>query len=226
MASSEGRVTLSQRHSWHGRLFHGVLHGPDLWTGSDYASCKNERRSYIDFCFIVGSRVISWYARRQKCVATSTTETEFDALSEAGKGVLNLWGSWILFGESVATLLFTGSQSRLPLATRDDNSAKTKHFGTRMAYLWETVKNQSIHLKFIASGDNCADIFTKRLGRTKTQQRLARLAIHGFPSTLQGGTDGMVSHGMEPVCRKTVFKIQFVEKWGSNCRFFLETVPM
>ena len=61
-----------------------------------------------------------------------------------------------------------------------------------MAYVRETVKNQSIDLKFIASGANCADIFMKGLGKTKTQQHLARLSAmrwcQGLPSASQGGT--------------------------------------
>ena len=156
--------------------------GPNGYTDSDYASCKNDRRSITGFCFNVGSGAISWAARRQTCVATSTTEAELHALSEAVK----------------EATLFTESQSCLALATRDDNSAKTKHFATRMAYVRETVKNQSIDLKFIASGDNCADIFMKGLGKTKTQQHLARLSAmrwyQGLPSCSQGGNDQIMSH--------------------------------
>ena len=62
----------------------------------------------------------------------------------------------------------------------------------------ETVKNQSIDLKFIASGDNCADIFTKGLGKTKTQQHLTRQSAmrgyQGLPSASQGENDQMMSH--------------------------------
>ena len=161
------------------------------------ASCKDDRRSITGFCFNVGSGAISWAARRQTCVATSTTEAELHALSEALKEAVHLRGILDTLGESIATTLFTDSQSCLALATRDDNSAKTKHFATRMAYVRETVKNQSIDLKFIASGDNCADIFTKGLGKTKTQQHLARLSAmrgyQGLPSASQGGNDQMIA---------------------------------
>ena len=142
--------------------------GLNGYTDSDYASCKDDRRSITGFCFNVGSGAISWAARRQTCEATSTTEAELHALSEAVKEAVHLRGILDTLGESIATTLFTDSQSCLALATRDDNSAKTKHFATRMAYVRETVKNQSIYLKFIASGDNCADIFTKGLGKRKT----------------------------------------------------------
>ena len=109
--------------------------------------------------------------------------------------------------------MFTDSQSCLALATIDDNSAKTKHFATRMAHVRETkhfatrmahvretVKNQSINLEFKASGENCADIFTKGLGKTKSQQHLARLSAmqgcQGLPSASQGGSDRMLSHDL------------------------------
>ena len=177
--------------------------GLNGYTDSDYARCKDDRRSITGFCFNVGSGAISWAARRQTCVATSTTEAELHALSEAVKEAVHLPGILDTLEESIATTLFTDSQSCLALATRDDNSAKTKHFATRMAsgrigYVRETVKNQSIDLKFIASGDNCADILTKGLGKTKTQQHLARLsAMRGcqdLPSASQGGNDQMMSH--------------------------------
>ena len=132
--------------------------------------CRNVRNPNV------GCGAKSWAARRQTGVATSTTEAELHALSEAVKEAVHLRGILDTLGESIATTLFTDSQSCLALATRDDNSSKTKHFATRMAYVRETVKNQSIDLKFIASGDNCADIFTKGLGKTKTQQHLARLS--------------------------------------------------
>ena len=172
--------------------------GLNGYTDSDYASCKDDRRSITGFCFIVGSGSISWAARQQTCVATSTTEAEIHALSEAVKEAVHLRGILDTLEESIATILFTDSQSCLALATRDDNSAKTKHFATRMAYVRETVKNQSIDLKFVASGDNCSDIFTKGLGKTKTQQHLARLSAmrgcQGLPSASQGGNDQMMSH--------------------------------
>ena len=150
--------------------------GLNGYTDSDYGSCEDDSRSITGFCFNVGSRSISWPARRQTCVANSTTEAELHALSETVKKAVHLRGILDTLGESVATTSFMESQSCLVLATRDDNSAKTKHFATQMAYVRETVKKQSIDLKFIASGDNCADIFTKGLGRTKTQHHLARLS--------------------------------------------------
>ena len=88
--------------------------GLNGYTDSDYASCKDDKRSITGFCFDVGSGAISWAARRQTCVATSTTEAKLHALSEAVKEPVHLRGILDTLGESIATTLFTDSQSCLP----------------------------------------------------------------------------------------------------------------
>ena len=64
--------------------------GLNGYTDSDYANRKDDRRSITGFCFNVGSGAISWAARRQTCVATSTTEAELHALSKAVKEAVHL----------------------------------------------------------------------------------------------------------------------------------------
>ena len=72
----------------------------------------------------------------------------------------------------MSTTSFSDNQSWSALATKVNNSAKKNYFTTPVANVRELVETQSTHLKFIVSGDSFADIFTKRLGKTKTQHRL------------------------------------------------------
>ena len=88
--------------------------GLNGYTDSDNANCKNVRRSIIGFCFNVGSGAISWAARRQTCVATSTTEAELHAFSEAVKEAVHLQGVLGILEESIATTLFTDGVSIVP----------------------------------------------------------------------------------------------------------------
>lgn len=51
------------------------------FTDASYGNCLDSRRSYSGFVFQLGLSTISWKCRKQKSVATSTTEAEYMALA-------------------------------------------------------------------------------------------------------------------------------------------------
>lgn len=148
------------------------------FTDADYASCKDDRKSVTGFCFNLGSAAVSWLSKKQTCVATSTTEAEVFALSEATKEALHLLSILDEIGQTTGAKILCDSQSCLALVTKDDNSQRAKHFATRLAFIKDTVRNKSnrIELTFVPSAQNQADIFTKGLGKTKTAQHLEGLS--------------------------------------------------
>ena len=82
--------------------------GLNGYKDSAYVSCKDGfllQYGLTGFCFNMGSWAISWAARRQPCVATSTTEAELHALSEAVKEAVHLRGVLNTLEESVTTTL-------------------------------------------------------------------------------------------------------------------------
>ncbi|GKE48422.1 hypothetical protein Tco_1479680 [Tanacetum coccineum] len=54
----------------------------ESYTDSDYAGASLDRKSTIEGCQFLGSRLISWQCRKQNIVATSTTEVETAAKDE------------------------------------------------------------------------------------------------------------------------------------------------
>ena len=72
----------------------GILFGPnDIsgvvgYTDSDFAGCIDSRKSTTGYCFKLGNGAISWKSKLQECIATSTTETEYIAASNAAKEAL------------------------------------------------------------------------------------------------------------------------------------------
>ena len=55
------------------------------YTDSDWAGDKDDRRSTSGYVFLLGGGAISWKSRKQDVVATSSTEAEYVALTEAAK---------------------------------------------------------------------------------------------------------------------------------------------
>ncbi|GJR86456.1 hypothetical protein Tco_0210467 [Tanacetum coccineum] len=59
-----------------------VLEG---FSDSDYRGCLDSGKSTTGYIFTVGGTTVSWMSIIQKCVAMSTTEAEYMAITEAGK---------------------------------------------------------------------------------------------------------------------------------------------
>ena len=130
------------------------------------------------YCFNYGSGAISWSSKKQTCVATSMTEAELHALSEALKETLHLQAILCTLGRRTNATMMCDSQSCLALVKRDDGSSKAKHFATRLAFVRDIMKDETrgIKLDFVATTDNPADLFTKGLVKTKNQHHLHRLS--------------------------------------------------
>ena len=47
------------------------------YADSDWAGSAIDRKSTSECCFSMGSSVISWFSRKQSCVALSTAEAEY-----------------------------------------------------------------------------------------------------------------------------------------------------
>ena len=71
-----------------------ILFGPNStscvvgYTDSDIAGCVDSRKSTTRYCFKFGNGAISWKSKLQECTATSTTEAEYVAASNAAKEAL------------------------------------------------------------------------------------------------------------------------------------------
>ena len=148
------------------------------FSDADYATCKDDRNSVAGYCFNYGSAAISWSSKKQTCVATSSTEAELHALSEATKEAPHPQALLQTLGRPASATLMCDSQSSLALVKRDHGSPKAKHFATRLAFVRDILQNETraIKLDFVATNDNQADLFTKGLGKTKTQQHLQQLS--------------------------------------------------
>ena len=52
-----------------------------VFTDADWVGCVEDRKSTLGRCFNIGSRIVSWFSRKQKSVALSSLEAEYMAAS-------------------------------------------------------------------------------------------------------------------------------------------------
>lgn len=101
----------------------------EAFSDADYAGDRETRRSTSGFVFMLGSGAITWCSQRQKCVALSTTESEYIAASEAVKELIWLERllSDLITKQNLSPKLFMDNQSAIRLIKNPEFHKRTKH---------------------------------------------------------------------------------------------------
>jgi hypothetical protein len=134
-------------------------------SDADWASDKRDHKSISGYCFYFCNLLVSWSARKQHTVLTSSTESKYYALANAVKEAI-----WLKLFLTLTHLytpqsfpLLCDNQSTCTIASTDSISPQTKHIDVRYHFVCEHVTNGSFPLHWIPTFDMIADIFTKLL---------------------------------------------------------------
>ena len=134
---------------------------------SDYAGNVDTRRSTSGYLLFLNNGPISWYSKRQKCVALSTTEAECIAMCEASKKIT--WMRHFLRDidalQTLPTILLCDNQSAIKLVDNPEFHQRTKHIDVKYHFIREQQTNGTIGVNYIESQNQRADILTKPLSR-------------------------------------------------------------
>lgn len=139
------------------------------YSDSDYAGCPFTRRSVTGYCMMIGGGCVSWRARKQATVATSSTEAEYRAAYEATQEVVWLRRLLDDFGyhQSNPTILKCDNQGALALAKNPLYQSRSKHFDIVFHWIREQVNGNIISPQYIPTQDMLADFLTKALHAPK-----------------------------------------------------------
>ena len=134
-------------------------------SDADWASNERDRKSISGYCFYFHNSLVSWSARKQRTVSTSSTEYEYYALANTIKEAL--WIKLFLYlthlHNAPSLPLLCDNQSARSIATTDSISSCTKHIDVRHHFIHEHITNGSFPLHWIPTSNMVTDIFTKSL---------------------------------------------------------------
>jgi len=132
---------------------------------SDWVGNPDDRRSTFGFVVFLGDCLISWSAKKQPAVSRSITEAEYRTLSIITTKLF--WLCMLLCELRIplprAPIVWCDNISALALASNPVYHARTKHIEVDYHFVREKVLNKDIAISLISTGDQIADIFTKRL---------------------------------------------------------------
>ena len=150
------------------------------YADADWGGNSMDRKSYSGFIFFIGNCPVSWESRKQSCVALSSTEAEYVALSEASKEAVFLRNLLMEIGYSNgdAVVLHVDNQGAEKLATNPVYHKRTKHIDIRYHHVRDIVKNNEIVLKYCPTENMIADILTKNLAKIKHERFLKLMNLN------------------------------------------------
>jgi hypothetical protein len=149
------------------------------YADADWEGSAVDRKSTFDCCFTLGSAMVSWCSRKHSSVALSTAKVEYIALSVAVCEAV--WLPKLLTDlfdhEMDPTTIHCDNQSCVKLSENLAFHDISKHIEIKYHYIRDMVQRKTIHVQYLPTHEQIADIFTKPLSKTKFEYFRERLGL-------------------------------------------------
>ena len=140
------------------------------YTDADWAGDLVDRKSTSGYIFLLSGGAISWKSQKQRCVALSTAEAEYVAMSSAAQE--SVWLRKLIAeltnspnSEDSPTVLYEDNQSAIAMTKNPQFHGRAKHIDNKHHFIRQQVNQGTIVLQYCPTAEMVADILTKGLGR-------------------------------------------------------------
>jgi hypothetical protein len=158
--------------------------GVSGYWDSDWAGCVTTRHSRSGGINFMGNGPILWYSKMQTGVALSTMEAEHNASVPAIQN--NIWIKNVVKYCKIpgmtyvyATLLRGDNKAAIAISKNPMHHQMSKHIHLKYMYVMDQVKKNNVYLEYTTTFSNCADTFTKPVGKNVHKRHLPICTGHG-----------------------------------------------
>ena len=155
------------------------------YSDADWAGDLDDRKSTSGYLFQISGGAVTWRSKKQSCVALSTAEAEYMALSSAAQEAVWLRQLTTELGSppKTTTTIFEDNQSAICMTKNPQFHGRAKHIAIKYHFIREQVGNGTIKLKYCPTNEMLADMFTKGLsreqfGKLRSQAGIVELPTH------------------------------------------------
>jgi hypothetical protein len=148
------------------------------FTDSDWGGDPSTRASVSGYCWFFAGGPISWSAKKQVCIALSTTEAEYVAMTRALQEGIWLENNLTQLRIDIPSPICIKSDNKSTIALADNGIShnRTKHIDIRYHFIHSHIDSKTFILSHIPGTENPADLFTKPLPRANLEFHRANLA--------------------------------------------------
>ena len=150
------------------------------YSDADWAGDFTDRKSTSGYCFQLCGAAISWNSSKQSCVALSTAEAEYVALSSAAQEA-----AWLVYllsdltkcTDSEPLVVYEDNVASICIANDSQSTRKTKHIEIKYHFVRYQISKNNLCLKHCSTDEMIADIFTKGLSPDKFKKFRKMLGV-------------------------------------------------
>ena len=116
-----------------------------------------------DTCFKLVEQLLVGEVKKQTCVALSTAEAEYIAMTSAAQESLQQLLTDLKMETVKSMVVYEDNQSAISMANNPQFHGRSKHIDIKYHFIREQVKSGKVQLSYCQSNDMIADILTKGL---------------------------------------------------------------
>ena len=137
------------------------------YSDSDYAGCKDDRKSTAGYVFMLGGGAVAWASKKQKCVTKSTMEAEFVACSLAASEAV--WIKEFLAGlqleqwTDAPVQIYCDNLATVSTLRNGEISSRAKHIEVHYFYVFDMLQRGKLTVSHLPTVEMLADPLTKAL---------------------------------------------------------------
>eukprot|EP00253_Pinus_taeda_P005295 PITA_05295 len=150
---------------------------------ADWAGSPSDRKSTSGGIFNLRSTTVSWYTRKQRSVALSSTEAEYMAASQVTCEAIWMWKMLVgLFDQRMdPTVIYCDNQSSIKLSENPVFHDRSKHINIWCHHLRDCLARRIMLLQYISTKEQDVDILTKAFSKCKFEFHRDRIGVADNP---------------------------------------------
>ena len=199
----------------------------EAYTDADWAADPSRKSRSANVLFLAEGP-ITWYSKKQSCIALSTVEAEYVSGSKAVQEII--WVKKLLhmlkFPLSKTTL-YLDNQGAIATTKNPTNHARTKHIDIRLHFMRDKYQKKEFELTYCPTTDMIADVLTKALSKPLHVKHATSLMDYSKYSQYSNQSqEGVLNISPVNQYSNTVFKLGNPDEIGIRLEYFGKELKM
>nr|GEX34045.1 hypothetical protein [Tanacetum cinerariifolium] len=151
------------------------------YTDAGNLTDADDLKSQTGYVFVLNKGVVDWKSTKQSIFATSSTEAEYIAASNASKEAI--WVRNFIAGIGVVPTIeepinmYCDNTRAITIANESGITKGARHYRTKVHYLREVIEYGNVKLEKVHTDDHLAEPFTKALAFPKHSEHTKNIGM-------------------------------------------------